>query len=219
LARPYHYRLLITERANYRLDNASPFLFIVLAWAGPHRSRAAKILRYASPEARMMRASVIGVKYATPISTHGEVGANAAPGRHCRSRCALILPPCARLPCGPLVRAVLATGLNGLNPSVRPTDYALQTGPYDRDVPLLLRVAVCPTSLADSPLRHLSHGPIRRLWSISAAYWRAHPRRDPIGHFSQPEDPPPYPKSRGTPQGGPTPSRGPKLNHTQRCNI
>ena len=35
-----------------------------------------------------------------------------------------------------LTRAVLATGLNSLNPSVRPTDYAIKTWPHDRDVPL-----------------------------------------------------------------------------------
>jgi hypothetical protein len=129
-------------------------------------------------------ASLIGMKYKTPISTPSKSQLwtpSAGAG----------LPP---IPLRPdpgavreaalrsLVRAVLATGLNGLNPaSARPTTPS-RRGIYDRDVPLLLRAAVCPTSLADSPLRHLSHGPIRRLWSMSA-YWRAHPRGDPVGHF------------------------------------
>jgi hypothetical protein len=48
-----------------------------------------------------------------------------------------------------LTRATVALARNALNPSVLPNDYARQTWPGDRDVPLVLRAAVSPATTFD----------------------------------------------------------------------
>jgi hypothetical protein len=50
-----------------------------------------------------------------------------------------------------LVRATVALGMNALDPSTLPGDYARRTWPGDRDLPLVLRAAVSPASIANTP--------------------------------------------------------------------
>src|SRR5262249_16946056 len=50
-----------------------------------------------------------------------------------------------------LSRAAVCVGVNGLDVSTLPADYARWTWPNDRDLPLLLRAAVAPASTANPP--------------------------------------------------------------------
>jgi hypothetical protein len=50
-----------------------------------------------------------------------------------------------------LARATIALGHNALSPSVLPGDFARQTWPSDRDLPIILRAAIAPASTANAP--------------------------------------------------------------------